>query len=62
MFLVICVVLVVFAGINSGLALGLLSFGQVDLEVLIKAGQTQERKYAGDNLLLSPHHILLMQM
>lgn len=53
MFLVICVVLVAFAGVNSGLALGLLSFGQVDLEVLVKSGQPQERKYAGNNLLVS---------
>lgn len=46
-FLVICLALVIFAGITSGLALGLLSFSQVDLEVLIKAGQPQERKNAG---------------
>jgi len=48
-FLCICIVLVSFAGIASGLALGLLSFSQVDLEVLIKAGQPQERKNAGWN-------------
>lgn len=46
-FLAICLALVSFAGITSGLALGLLSFGQVDLEVLIKAGQPHESKYAG---------------
>ncbi|KAI4330909.1 hypothetical protein MLD38_029150 [Melastoma candidum] len=59
-FLVICVVLVAFAGINSGLALGLLSFGPVDLEVLLKAGQPQERKYAAKILpLVSNEHLLL---
>lgn len=46
-FIVICLVLVSFAGIASGLALGLLSFSQVDLEVLIKSGQPQDQKNAG---------------
>jgi len=35
------------AGIASGLALGLLSFSLVDLEVLIKAGLPKDRKNAG---------------
>ncbi|KAJ1404404.1 CNNM, transmembrane domain [Sesbania bispinosa] len=39
-------VLVTLAGIASGLALGLLSFSQVDLEVLIKAGRPKDRKHA----------------
>jgi metal transporter CNNM len=47
LFLSICFVLVSFAGIVSGLALGLLSFSQVDLEVLINAGQPHEQKNAG---------------
>lgn len=38
--------LALLAGIASGLALGLLSFTQVDLEVLIKAGRPNDRKYA----------------
>ncbi|XP_028796721.1 DUF21 domain-containing protein At5g52790-like [Neltuma alba] len=38
--------LVLLAGIASGLALGLLSFSQVDLEVLIKAGSPNDRKNA----------------
>ncbi|KAL2334796.1 hypothetical protein Fmac_016009 [Flemingia macrophylla] len=38
--------LVLLAGITSGLALGLLSFSQVDLEVLIKAGLPKDKKYA----------------
>ncbi|KAK7315141.1 hypothetical protein VNO77_33673 [Canavalia gladiata] len=45
-FLIICLVLVSLAGIVSGLALGLLSFSQVDLEVLIKAGRPRDRKHA----------------
>jgi len=46
-FLIICLVLVSLAGIASGLALGLLSFSQVDLEVLIKAGRPKDTKHAG---------------
>ncbi|KAF8044078.1 hypothetical protein BT93_A2146 [Corymbia citriodora subsp. variegata] len=60
LFLVICLALVIFAGITSGLALGLLSFSQVDLEVLIKAGQRQERKDAARILpLIKNEHLLL---
>lgn len=42
---------VLFAAITSGLALGLLSFSQVDLEVLVKAGKPQIQKNAGTSLL-----------
>ncbi|KAM1126847.1 hypothetical protein ACFX13_042773 [Malus domestica] len=59
-FIVICVVLVAFAGIASGLALGLLSFSQVDLEVLIKSGQPQDQKDAAKVLrLVKNEHLLL---
>ena len=47
MFIIICVLLVLFAGITSGLTLGLLSFSQVELEVFTKAGRPQDQKYAG---------------
>ena len=47
MFLFICFLLLLFAGITSDLALGLLSFNQVDLEVIIKAGEKQAQKNAG---------------
>lgn len=46
-YLVICVALVAFAGLMSGLTLGLMSLSLVDLEVLIKAGQPEDRKNAG---------------
>jgi len=46
----VCILLVLLAGIASGLALGLLSFSQVDLEVLIKAGLPKDRKHAGYHL------------
>ena len=36
-----------FAGMMSGLTLGLMSLGLVDLEVLIKSGTAKDRRYAG---------------
>lgn len=47
-YLVICVGLVAFAGLMSGLTLGLMSLSLVELEVLTKAGQPQDRKNAGN--------------
>lgn len=47
-YLVICVALVCFAGLMSGLTLGLMSLSLVDLEVLIKAGKPEDRKNAGE--------------
>lgn len=43
----LCWVFMFFAAISSALALGLLSFSQVDLEVLVKAGQPHIQKNAG---------------
>jgi metal transporter CNNM len=40
-------VIVSLAGITSGLALGILSYNPVDLEVLIKAGRPKDKKNAG---------------
>lgn len=45
--IVIIVLLVVFAGLMSGLTLGLMSLSLVDLEVLAKSGTPQDRKHAG---------------
>jgi metal transporter CNNM len=59
-YLIICLVLLAFAGITSGLALGLLSFSQVDLEVLIKAGQPQAQKNATKVIpVVKNEHLLL---
>eukprot|EP01026_Neomeris_dumetosa_P066555 TRINITY_DN6451_c0_g2_i1.p1 TRINITY_DN6451_c0_g2~~TRINITY_DN6451_c0_g2_i1.p1 ORF type:complete len:351 (-),score=32.29 TRINITY_DN6451_c0_g2_i1:342-1394(-) len=44
--ILICVALVVFAGLMSGLTLGLMSFDTVDLEILIRAGNSREKKQA----------------
>jgi len=47
MRLLIIVLLVLFAGLMSGLTLGLMSLSLVDLEVLAKSGTPQDRKHAG---------------
>lgn len=48
-YLLISIALVSFAGLMSGLTLGLMSLNLVDLEILAKAGQPQDRKNAGNN-------------
>ncbi|KAI5444363.1 hypothetical protein KIW84_012840 [Lathyrus oleraceus] len=49
-----------FAAISSALALGLLSFSQVDLEVLIKAGQPQIQKNAAKIMsIVKNEHLIL---
>lgn len=45
--IVVIAFLVLFAGLMSGLTLGLMSLSLVDLEVLAKAGQPHDRKNAG---------------
>lgn len=46
-YIVVVIGLVVFAGLMSGLTLGLMSLSLVDLEVLMKSGKPQDRKHAG---------------
>ncbi|KAJ4705943.1 DUF21 domain-containing protein [Melia azedarach] len=59
-YLVISVALVCFAGLMSGLTLGLMSLSLVDLEVLMKAGQPQDRKNAAKILpIVKNQHLLL---
>ncbi|KAK7315143.1 hypothetical protein VNO77_33675 [Canavalia gladiata] len=49
-----------FAAITSGLALGLLSFSQIDLEVLVKAGQPQIQRNAEKIMsIVKNEHLLL---
>ena len=50
--ILIIVFLVLFAGLMSGLTLGLMSMSLVDLEVLAKSGTPKDRKHAGNLLLL----------
>ncbi|XXG67046.1 hypothetical protein AAC387_Pa06g0480 [Persea americana] len=59
-YLLICACLVLFAGLMSGLTLGLMSLSLVDLEVLAKAGQPQDRKNAAKILpVVKNQHLLL---
>ena len=46
--------LVLFAGIMSGLTLGLMSLGLVDLEILQRSGTVTEKKQAGLSLPTTP--------
>ncbi|TKY45270.1 DUF21 domain-containing protein [Spatholobus suberectus] len=55
-----CWAFVLFAAVTSGLALGLLSFSQVDLEVLVKAGQPQIQKNAAKIMSIAKNEHLLL--
>ncbi|XP_021714503.1 DUF21 domain-containing protein At2g14520-like [Chenopodium quinoa] len=56
----ICFILVVFAGLMSGLTLGLMSLSLVDLEVIAKAGSPSDRKNAAKILpVVQRQHLLL---
>ncbi|GFY81889.1 CBS domain protein with a domain protein [Actinidia rufa] len=59
-YLLISMALVAFAGLMSGLTLGLMSLNLVDLEVLTKAGQPKDRKNAEKILpIVKNQHLLL---
>lgn len=59
----ISVVLVLFAGIMSGLTLGLMSLGLVDLEVLQQSGSEEEKKQATKILpVVREQHQLLVTL
>ncbi|XP_061370114.1 DUF21 domain-containing protein At2g14520-like [Gastrolobium bilobum] len=58
--IMIIVLLVIFAGMMSGLTLGLMSLSLVDLEVLAKSGTPQDRKHAAKILpVVRNQHLLL---
>ncbi|XP_078180376.1 DUF21 domain-containing protein At2g14520-like [Carex rostrata] len=58
--IVAIVLLVLFAGLMSGLTLGLMSLSLVDLEVLSKSGTPQDRKHADQILpVVRRQHLLL---
>jgi len=57
--IMIIVLLVVFAGLMSGLTLGLMSLSLVDLEVLAKSGTPQDQKHAGTVLSINSRCFLL---
>lgn len=59
----IYVVLVLFAGVASGLTMGLLSLDMTSLRVLEKGGKPKERKYASRIItVVSNHHLLLVTL
>ncbi|XP_039141225.1 DUF21 domain-containing protein At2g14520 isoform X1 [Dioscorea cayenensis subsp. rotundata] len=59
-YLMVSVALVMFAGLMSGLTLGLMSLSLVDLEVLVKAGQPQDQSNAAKILpVVKNQHLLL---
>ncbi|XP_064952044.1 DUF21 domain-containing protein At2g14520-like isoform X4 [Musa acuminata AAA Group] len=59
-YLMICVGLVMFAGLMSGLTLGLMSLSLVDLEVLVKAGKPKDQLNAAKILpVVKNQHLLL---
>ncbi|KAL2558662.1 protein of unknown function-containing protein [Forsythia ovata] len=58
--LAISLSLVLFAGLTSGLSIGLLSYSQVDLEVLIKAGLPQDKRNAEKILPIVKNECLLL--
>ncbi|GJZ28962.1 DUF21 domain-containing protein [Tanacetum coccineum] len=59
-YLVSAIGLVAFAGLMSGLTLGLMSLSLLDLEVLIKAGQPNDRKNAEKIMpIVKNQHLLL---
>ncbi|RZS11581.1 hypothetical protein BHM03_00042916 [Ensete ventricosum] len=58
--ILIIALLVLFAGLMSGLTLGLMSLSLVDLEVLAKSGTPQDSKHAGTLYLCS--HVSLSQI
>ncbi|KAI3972675.1 hypothetical protein MKX01_019333 [Papaver californicum] len=56
----VIILLVLFAGLMSGLTLGLMSMSLVDLEVLAKSGTPKDRKYAAKILpVVKKQHLLL---
>ncbi|KAI5083051.1 hypothetical protein GOP47_0002794 [Adiantum capillus-veneris] len=59
-YILVIVGLVLFAGLMSGLTLGLMSLGRRDLEVLLKSGVDKDRKHAAKILpVVKNQHLLL---
>lgn len=60
-FLLVGAGLVLFAGLMSGLTLGLMSLDALDLEVFLRSGTEKEKKYASaiQPVVKRPHHLLV---
>lgn len=52
--IILVTLLVLFAGLMSGLTLGLMSMSLVELEVLVKSGTPSDSKHAGNSFHHSP--------
>ena len=62
-YLGMSVLLVLLAGVFSGLTLGLLSLDEMNLKVLAEAGHPHEQKYAAALIpLVRRHHLLLVTL
>ncbi|XP_064405122.1 uncharacterized protein LOC135350301 [Halichondria panicea] len=63
LYLILYGALVCFAGLMSGLTMGLLSLDIMSLEVLKRGGKPKEKKYASRILMLvKRHHLLLVTL
>jgi len=59
----VSILLVLIAGLMSGLTLGLMSLDRMDLEILMQSGTDRQKKHAGRILpLLDYHHWLLVTL
>lgn len=56
--IVVIILLVLFAGLMSGLTLGLMSLSLVDLEVLAKSGTPKDKLHAGIVFLCSEFQVV----
>eukprot|EP01116_Phalansterium_solitarium_P004515 TRINITY_DN15542_c0_g1_i1.p1 TRINITY_DN15542_c0_g1~~TRINITY_DN15542_c0_g1_i1.p1 ORF type:complete len:510 (+),score=193.81 TRINITY_DN15542_c0_g1_i1:156-1685(+) len=62
-YLGICVALVLFGGMMSGLTIGLMSLDMMSLEILHKGGEPDERIYAGRIMpVVKRRHLLLVTL
>lgn len=62
-YIVVITLLVLFAGLMSGLTLGLMSLSLVDLEVLAKSGTPKDRAHAAKILpVVKNQHLLLVSL
>ncbi|XP_019848829.1 PREDICTED: DUF21 domain-containing protein At4g14230-like [Amphimedon queenslandica] len=62
-YLIVYIILVLFAGLMSGLTMGLLSLDIMSLEVLKRGGKPREKKYASRIIrIVKKHHLLLVTL
>lgn len=63
LYSVVSAILVLLAGLFSGLTLGLLSLDPMNLEIMIKGGEGKKREYAKKILpIVEKHHLLLVTL